>query len=153
MDVYVMDIAVALARECRFNNATQRMYSVAEHSAWCALMAEEKYPEDKYLAFKCLMHDAHEYIWRDIPSPIKKLFPEYEHMQSLTQAAIETRYGIYTTRADLKRIKEIDKLALEEEWLTKVLNWKGMQMDEGSRVEYFLYHFKRLCRAPYVLTP
>lgn len=152
-DVFVMDIAVALARECRFNNATQKMYSVAEHSVWCALRAQEKYPSRKRLAFEALLHDAHEYIWKDIPSPMKALLPKYKNYQVLTQSAINTRFNIFISIEDRKLIDEIDREALEYEWQSKVIRHTGLLLDEASRIGYFLHHFKLLCHVPYALTP
>ena len=152
-DVYVMDIAVSLARECRFINATKQPYSVAEHSVWCALRAEEKYPDNKRLPFACLLHDAHEYIWRDMPTPIKDLLYSYRDMQQRTQMVIEQRYNIFVGMPDKKLIAEIDKEALEYEWQNKVLKHTGLPLLEKSARDYFLHHFKRLCRVPYALIP
>ncbi len=152
-DVYLMDIAVSLARECRFINTTKKMYSVAEHSVYCSLIAEERYPEKSKLPFLCLLHDAHEYIWKDLPTPIKNLIPGYRSLQLRTQDAIHERYNVFTTQDDRKLIAQIDKAALEYEWQNRVLKHAGVEMDEKSRIEYFLYHFKRLCKTPYVLQP
>lgn len=152
-DVYVMDIAVALSRECRFNNATKRMYSVAEHSVYCALLAQQKYPNRPRLAFEALLHDAHEYIWRDLPTPMKELLPGYKNLQVKTQMVINERYNIYIGLEDRKLIEEIDKEALEWEWLNKVLSHTGMLLDEKSRIDYFLHHFKLLCHVPYAILP
>ena len=152
-DVYVIDIAVSLSRECRFLNATKQMYSVAEHSVWCALRAEEKYPNRPKLAFEALLHDAHEYIWRDLASPIKAMLPGYSDLQMRTQMVINERYNIYIGLEDRKLIAEIDKEALEWEWENKMLRNTGLLMNEKSRIEYFLHHFKRLCHVPYALMP
>lgn len=152
-DVYVMDIAVALARECRFINATKNVYSVAEHSVMCALIAEEKYPNRQRLPFEALMHDAHEYIWRDMATPIKDLLPGYRDLQQRTQMAINQRYNIYISIENKKLIDEIDKEVLEWEWENKMLRHTGLIMPEADARAYFLHHFKRLCHVPYALTP
>jgi len=152
-DVFVMDIAVALSRECRFVNATKNVYSVAEHSVMCALMAEEKHPNRPRLAFEALMHDAHEYIWRDLPTPVKDLLPGYRDLQQRTQMVINQRYNIFTGIEDKKIIDEIDKEVLEWEWQNKMLNHTGLIMPEKAARDYFLHHFKRLCKVPYALTP
>ncbi len=152
-DVFVMDIAVSLARECRFLNGTKKFYSVAEHSVMCALKAEEKYPNLPKLPFEALMHDAHEYIWRDMATPMKDLLHGYRDLQQRTQMAINQRYNIFISMEDKKLIDEIDKEVLEWEWQNKMLNHTGLLMDEQSRIDYFLHHFKRLCHVPYALTP
>lgn len=152
-DVYVMDIAVALARECRFINATKHPYSVAEHSVMCALLTEEKHPNKPDLAFKALLHDAHEYIWRDLATPIKDLLPGYRDYQQRTQVVINQRYNIFTTQYEKRFIDEIDKEVLEWEWNNKMLKHTGLPLSERSARDYFLHHFKRLCKVPYALMP
>jgi len=152
-DVYVMDIAVSLSRECRFLNGTQQMYSVAEHSVMCALPVAETSPNRSRLAFEALMHDAHEYIWRDMATPMKDLLPAYRDLQVRTQMVINQRYNIYISQENKKLIDEIDKEALEWEWQNKMLKHTGLLMDEKGRIGYFLHHFKRLCKVPYALTP
>jgi len=152
-DVFVMDIAVSLSRECRFINATKMPYSVAEHSVWCALRAEEKHPNNHRLPFYCLLHDAHEYIWRDLATPMKDLIPGYRDMQQRTQMAIEQRYNIYVSMPEKKLIAEIDKEALEYEWENKMLKHTGLPLVADAARDYFLHHFKRLCKVPYALTP
>ena len=39
------------------------------------------------------------------------------------------------------KIEEIDKEVLEWEWNNKMLKHTGLQMDEQSRIGYFLHHF------------
>ncbi len=152
-DVFVMDIAVSLARECRFLNGTKKFYSVAEHSVMCALVAEEKYPNRPRLPFEALMHDAHEYIWKDLATPLKDLLPGYRDLQQRTQIAINERYNIFIGMEDRKLIAEIDKEVLEWEWQNKMLNHTGLPLPWESARDYFLHHFKRLCHVPYALTP
>lgn len=63
----LLDIAMGL-RETRFAQQTLgvQTYTVAQHSVLCSRIAA---PEHKLAA---LMHDAHEFIFKDIPSPIKR---------------------------------------------------------------------------------
>lgn len=152
-DVYVMDIAVSLSRECRFLNGTKNFYSVAEHSVMCALIAEEKYPQYRRLPFLALMHDAHEYIWKDLATPLKDILPGYRDLQQRTQIAINERYNMFYGSADSKLIAAIDKEVLEWEWENKMLKHTGLPLPCDAARDYFLHHFKRLCKVPYALIP
>lgn len=151
--IYPIDIATQLARKCRFGGATKRFYSVAEHSVWCALYAEENYPDKPTLPFLMLMHDGHEYVLEDVGSPVKVYISGYKTLASKIQNAIEVRFRCYWSN-ELREIRDrIDKIALEWEWNNKVLRWSGMVMDEHSRIDYFLHHFERLCKTPFVVKP
>lgn len=152
-NIFPIDIAVHLSREYRFCNATKKYWSVAEHSIRCMELAEAHYPDDVNLPFKLLMHDAHEYLLRDIPSPVKKLLIGYKALADALQAAIHERFGIKIYDADLVKIEFIDRVVLEWEWEYKVIAFKGLPMDEGSAQEMFLHHFKRLCKTPHTIFP
>jgi hypothetical protein len=151
--IYPIDLATQLSRICRFGGATKEWYSVAEHSVWCALKAEEMYPEDTTLPFKLLLHDAHEAYLHDICSPTKKLLTGYQSLATKAQNAINVRFRAYVTGDDRIKIKKIDELALEYEWENKVLRWSGLEMSHDAARDYFLYHFKKLCKTPFVINP
>jgi uncharacterized protein len=71
----IEDIAHALSNICRWGGHSHWHFSVAQHS-W--LMSKLVYKEN---AFEALMHDATEAYLGDIPTPIKKMFPEYLKME------------------------------------------------------------------------
>lgn len=73
--IIVDDIAWHLARQCRFNSALTQWYSNAEHSIMGAKMAG-----NEQLAREFLIHDAAEYVFGDIPSPVGRLCPEYKKL-------------------------------------------------------------------------
>lgn len=150
-DIFLIDVAVGLARECRWGNHCKRFYSVAEHSIECMNQAEMYLPLDTYFAFNCLMHDAHEAYLGDIPSPLKKLIPQYDEVAERLQKAINIRFGISPRlSAD---VKIIDEKVLNDEWKRKNLNWTGLEMDEKSRTDLFIHHAVRLCKTPIVIMP
>lgn len=66
-DISNDDIAYSLAGQMRFNGNTRPLYSVAQHSILCCMVAPE------YLKLEALLHDAHEYILGDIAGPVQKL--------------------------------------------------------------------------------
>lgn len=143
-DVFAIDIAIGLSRECRFAGGAKKFYSVAEHSIWCALRAEDLYPHVPLIAFKLLLHDAHEYIWKDLPSPIKHLFPDYVKYATNTQVVINERFSVYYTDADMNIIAEIDHMALEFEWECKVTSASGIHLQPELSASLFMEQFKRL---------
>jgi hypothetical protein len=151
--IYPIDIATQLARICRFGGATKEWYSVAEHSVWGALKAEEIYPGNTSLPFKFLLHDAHEYVLHDISSPVKKKLPGYLKMAAVVQDAINVRFRSYVDQADRQKIDHIDELALHWEWENKVLRWTGMELSIDAARDYYMHHFKRLCKSPFVIHP
>ncbi|MDX1936129.1 MAG: hypothetical protein SFU21_03395, partial [Flavihumibacter sp.] len=152
-DIFPIDIAVGLARECRWHGATKKNYTVADHSVWCAIEAESRYPDDAFLPFKVLLHDAHEYLLKDIPTPLKELLPEYRKLAHRLQDAIHLRFGVVLSAQDKQRIAEIDERALEYEWHNKVTKHTGWELQWQVSADLFLDHFKRLCKHPFVITP
>jgi hypothetical protein len=154
-NVYAQDIAVALARECRFSGGTKKFYSVAEHSVWMALRAREKYPHLTGLPFKALLHDAHEAYLKDIPSPIKSFFSAaYSALAEPIQQAIHIRFGVTVSDEERKALYTLDQDALEWEWDNKVTKWTGLSLPmEDSRSSYWLGYFREMCRVPHCVTP
>lgn len=73
--IRVDDIAWHLARCCRYNMHIWQWYSNAEH---CILGT--KYASSKQVARYFLTHDAAEYIYGDLTSPVKRLLPEYKKL-------------------------------------------------------------------------
>lgn len=80
------DIVHHLSHECRFGGACSTFYSVAQHSQIVAAMAEQEHPA---VAVYGLLHDAHEYLLKDIPRPLGYVLqPELGELQQRLQAAI-----------------------------------------------------------------
>lgn len=152
-DVFIGDIALHLSRICRFNGATKKWYSVAEHSVWCAEKCQALYPQDDRLAFQLLMHDAHEYVLYDFATPIKSKLVGYGSLATKLQQAIYTRFQYWTTETSRPIIKSIDKQALEWEWNNKVVRWCGLELPPSASQAIFLQKFQELCKTPYVELP
>lgn len=159
--VFPIDIAFGLARECRFVNATKKFWSVADHSVWCLKKAEELFPDDHELHFRVFMHDAHEAYMKDWATPlvssISSLFPGFgaavHKVKSIVQDAINKRFGIGKCPLECDVTEMIDNWALEYEWENKVLGWSGMQpINIDANAEYWLEHFKKLVKVPVVIS-
>lgn len=69
--VSVVDIAHHLSMQCRWAGAVKSFYSVALHSIHVSMMCRKEH------ALSGLMHDSAEGFLCDMPSPVKKGFPEY----------------------------------------------------------------------------
>lgn len=95
-EVFIDDIANALARLCRFGGHIREdieFYCVAEHSVHVA-DAIYRDTNDKGLAFAGLMHDGTEAYVTDLIRPIKKSMPEYKRIEALNYAVIAQRFGL-----------------------------------------------------------
>lgn len=150
-DIFLIDIAVGLARECRWGNHCKRFYSVAEHSMECMAYAELYHPREHGLAFQCLMHDAHEAYLGDIPTPLKNLMPIYNEIAERVQKAINIRFRLLPPYD--KRVKQIDEIILHKEWRGKNIEWTGLQLDEKAAGELFIQHVVRLCQTTFPIMP
>ena len=87
-DIRSLDIAHALSHLCRWTGHTSCFYSVAQH---CILVSENVPIEH---ALSALLHDATEAYVGDMASPLKSIFPQYQHVETIVWHAIAERYGL-----------------------------------------------------------
>jgi hypothetical protein len=117
-DVQLADIAHQLALTNRFNGATTRPYSVAEHSLLVAEIFERHLGMANPAArLAALMHDAHECYLGDITSPVKGYLGERCHvLEASLERAVQERYGLRTAAAAYRQqIRDADLIALATE--------------------------------------
>jgi len=140
-DIDIEDIAVALANKCRFGGHS-RFFSVAEHSVCVA------YRLPKELRLAGLLHDAAEAYLGDIPSPIKHVLPDYQHLERLNEYAIEEKFGIELNVFERAQIKfaDVEALCTEAHFLipSQGKTW-SMFADGKAKVSY---EFKPQCLPP-----
>ena len=110
----IIDLAMALSRICRFGGHCQEFYSVAQHS----VLASYLVPKEK--AFKTLMHDAHEALVGDMPSPMKLLCPDYKMLEKKIERVVLTKFGIDPEPDD--DVKLADMIMLKTEQRDLMLN-------------------------------
>jgi len=70
-DIRIVDIAHHLSNLCRYTGACPKHYSVAHHSILVSMQLEEE-GAPRPLQLAGLLHDAGEYVFNDIASPVKK---------------------------------------------------------------------------------
>jgi 5'-deoxynucleotidase YfbR-like HD superfamily hydrolase len=128
----LIDIAIGLSRQPRFGGQTGRWWSVLDHSLFCdelvrAMLAEKGYPlvlgayDDEESLRRCrlavLLHDAHEALTGDVPTPLKT--PDFKVMQQqldvrIFDAFFPGGYGYYSTDTHFV-VKDVDRTALSAE--------------------------------------
>lgn len=116
MDPETMDffsMVVGLASEHRFRgNTGDPTCTVLRHSMLCALIARllGAGPE---IVFYALVHDLHESITGDMPSPMKKQIPGWHWYEDHVQDRVLSRLGVAEPTADQQvLIRKIDQIAL-----------------------------------------
>lgn len=87
-DVDIVDIAHALANNCRFTGHTHKHYSVGQHSVLGSYIVPPEY------ALHFLLHDASEAYLSDISKPVKRVLPDYREMEWKVQWAIMEKFGL-----------------------------------------------------------
>lgn len=87
-EVFIEDIAHALAYTCRFGAHCKIFYSVAEHSLLVSQVVPAPY------ALCGLMHDATEAYVTDVPRPLKTFLSGYKAIEQGVWRAIATKFGL-----------------------------------------------------------
>lgn len=145
-DIEIVDIAHALARQCRYNGHTSGFLSVARHCVWVAgRLRDQGYSRRTILAG--LLHDAAEAYLGDMIRPLKhgELGEGYLKVEARLEAEIAKAFGI---RFPLpKCVLEADRYVLMEIELPRPNGarhtWDSTPHDDEIA---FLHYFDRLCK-------
>lgn len=119
-DVNLIDVAHALAHQCRFTGHTKFHYSVAQHAVYCALKAYSVGTGDasamRQLALAALHHDDSEAYLSDISSPVKHepQMEGYKVVEAWNETAIDLRFGLNMAKYG-PLVKQIDRRMLRTE--------------------------------------
>lgn len=96
--ICIEDIAKGLSHECRFTGQLDRFYSVAQHSVECSYIVPDQFK------LEALLHDAVEAYCKDIPSPLKKLLPDYQKIENYVDLIIRQKFNLpIVMSAEVKR--------------------------------------------------
>jgi len=103
-DIRIDDIAAQLARECRWGGALRddvEHFSVAQHSVYVsiAVRGTDEYsnaPESVRVLLEraALLHDAEEYVLKDVPKPMKPYIKGYEELCEDVRNVIFHKFGL-----------------------------------------------------------
>ena len=146
-DVWGLDIARALSRECRFNgHVAVDFYSVAQHSVLvseCAErlvspMADVVDPGIRRTAARWgLLHDAAEAYVADVSSPVKPWLTGYDRIERALLDAIAQRFGM--PREMPPEVKEADRAVFGAEIRCGIMPrrswWSVGPDDSGQDIE------------------
>lgn len=108
--IILTDIAHHLSMICRWNGATKRFYSVAEH---CVRVSHKQ--DLSSMKLTALFHDAEEAYWGDIIKPVKNLLPQEmrDKMKALRKMIFE-KFGIEPIDAGIEKA-DLDELHFDYE--------------------------------------
>lgn len=121
--IIIEDIATGLSNMPRFAGQIKQFYSVAEH----CILAERQYVQsvsvksirlpDKEICKAILMHDATEAYMCDIPTPLKRLLPDYQFFETLLDTTIKIKFDISMAESVQEIVRAYDALMLKNEAL------------------------------------
>ncbi|ARJ66459.1 hypothetical protein WV31_12665 [Magnetospirillum sp. ME-1] len=107
-DIDIRDIAHSLSLTCRFNGHCRVFYSVAEHSVLVSKLCPPKF------AFEALMHDAAEAYLGDVPTPLKRQWPEYKEAEDRAHAVIAQHFGLPAEISEVVHDADGEAFGIEE---------------------------------------
>lgn len=93
-EIFLRDIAHALSLQCRFAGHVRWHMSIAQHSVLVCKAVARQNPRRMDLIRWALLHDATEAYLVDLPSPVKRLMPEYSIAEDELMAVVAERFGL-----------------------------------------------------------
>lgn len=106
-DIDIIDIAVGLSRENRYNGHTKKPYNVAQHSIMVSRLVPPEYE------LWGLLHDASEAYIKDLTYSIKSMLPEYKAIEKRILRVIIEKYGLEWPEPPC--VKDADMIVLATE--------------------------------------
>lgn len=135
-DFDIEEIAQGLSAEPRFGGALTKVLVVAQHSVNTSI-ALDPHGDDPLMGMAGLLHDATEGVGlKDLPTPIKMLFPDYVRLEHVVGGKIALQYGLNVAAFEHPTLKMVDGLmcALEAKELhpapETIYPWCGGRPDD-----------------------
>lgn len=100
-------IAQGLSNTCRFAGQCKAFYSVAEHSVHVSRLVPSEF------AVHALLHDAAEAFIGDVPTPLKRMLPDFKALEKRIEAALFAAFGLPPEIPE--EVKLADRIMLEVE--------------------------------------
>ena len=108
----IRDVAHALSLICRGNGHVKTFFSVAQHCINCVREAAARGCSDR-VVLACLLHDAGECYFSDVPRPFKKSLPAYREAEEQLMELIYQKFlGSGLTKTEQEQVQEIDDAML-----------------------------------------
>lgn len=112
----IVDIAHGTANQIRFGGQINERYTVAQHQCHVLELVEAEEAKDgpikvvdwATVKLGALVHDGAEAFLGDMPTPVKRLLPDYKALEALAMTAIERRWVGYIDPLERRIIKEAD---------------------------------------------
>ncbi len=117
-DFEACDFLIPLANETRYAGHVPRTYSVLQHLILCGSQADHS---DCGEVVAAMLHDLHEAVCKDIPTPIKWVVPEYKVWEDMIEAQLHVDLGVTALMA--KHADTVRKIDL------RVLNTEAIYLD------------------------
>jgi hypothetical protein len=147
-DIRIEDVAIGLARECRYGKMTLRWYSVAEHSVIVSELVARIVRMNPMLAGdptlemavakEGLFHDCDEAPLHDMPRPIKHdpgmQLDQYRALGVQYRNVVFERFGIKPTNVTHSLIDVIDKRLVVDE-VEQFMRYPAMYLERHGDVE------------------
>lgn len=105
----IIDIANGLSKCCRFSGQCRAFYSVAQHSVLVSEIVRRP------VALAALLHDAAEAYTGDLPSPLKELIPQAQHVENELMHAVYEHFGLWVSPSEQQAIRHADLIMLATE--------------------------------------
>jgi len=115
-EIDMHDIVVSISNTCRYGGRVSSFYSVAQHSTVMSFWAEELHESISTDIVKAaLLHDAAEGWIGDIPTPIKKLWPQIDEVEKQIAKLVFEMHDVDPDLFDCEEIAELDNIMFNTE--------------------------------------
>lgn len=131
-EIHIVTIAHHLAMRCRWNGATTKFYSVAEHSVHVSRFCD---PED---ALEGLLHDGSEAYNGDLIRPLKyspEFAQPFKKVETLNERVIAIKFGLqYPWPASVKVADEMLATTEDRQLIVKAPgeDWESGKLHDDS---------------------